>query len=257
MPSHSAAAACRSHGRPARRGASAMRGPRACSARTCSSCGSATSTAPAILHSSACRPPRRCSSASSTRSPRSRRIVEPAFRQPPRLERVDVCSASGDLPNAECPQTVSTWYIPGVSPIRVSQVHRRVWIDTRTGEQACPPYDPQHTRSRSVRVLADRAAAIVRAGRHAASPAAAGSRLSARPAERHAAAHHFAGHGRDLHDSRGPHRQRACAARGERGQRSAAPALVRRRKLRRHERAGNCAGVESARLGSLHRPRRG
>ena len=77
----------------------------------------------------------------------SRRLVEPAYRQPPRLERVDVCSASGDLPNAECPQTASTWYIPGISPIRMSQVHRRVWIDTRTGEQACPPYDPAHTRS--------------------------------------------------------------------------------------------------------------
>src|SRR6185312_2986901 len=75
------------------------------------------------------------------------RLVEPVYRQPPRLERVDVCSASGDLPNAECPQTVSTWYIPGVSPIRVSQIHRRVWIDTRTGLQACPPYDPSHTRS--------------------------------------------------------------------------------------------------------------
>lgn len=74
-------------------------------------------------------------------------LVEPIFRQPPRLERVDVCSASGDLPNAECPQTASTWYIPGVSPIRISQVHRRVWIDTRTGEQACPPYDPATTRS--------------------------------------------------------------------------------------------------------------
>lgn len=74
-------------------------------------------------------------------------LVEPAYRQPPRLERVDVCSASGDLPNAECPHIVSTWYIPGVSPIRVSQIHRRVWIDTRTGEQACPPYDPKFTRS--------------------------------------------------------------------------------------------------------------
>jgi len=77
----------------------------------------------------------------------TRKLVAPAYRQPPRLERVDVCSASGDLPNAECPQTVSTWYIPGVSPIRVSLVHRRVWIDTRTGNQACPPYDPQYTRS--------------------------------------------------------------------------------------------------------------
>lgn len=75
------------------------------------------------------------------------KLVEPVYRQPPRLERVDVCSASGDLPNAECPQVVSTWYIPGVSPIRVSQIHRRVWIDTRTGEQACPPYDPKFTRS--------------------------------------------------------------------------------------------------------------
>ncbi len=74
-------------------------------------------------------------------------LNEPIFRQPPRLERVEVCSASGDLPNAECPQTSSTWYIPGISPIRVSQIHRRVWIDTRTGAQACPPYDPQFTRS--------------------------------------------------------------------------------------------------------------
>jgi penicillin-binding protein 1C len=75
------------------------------------------------------------------------RLYEPAFRQPPRLERVEVCAASGDLPNAECPRTLTTWYIPGVSPIRVSDVHRRVWIDTRTGKQACAPYDPQHTRS--------------------------------------------------------------------------------------------------------------
>lgn len=75
------------------------------------------------------------------------KLVEPIYRQPPRMERVEVCSASGDLPNSECPQVVSAWYIPGVSPIRVSQIHRRVWIDTRTGEQACPPYDPTHTRS--------------------------------------------------------------------------------------------------------------
>jgi penicillin-binding protein 1C len=75
------------------------------------------------------------------------KLTEPAFRQPMRLARVDVCSASGDLPNAECPQTSSTWYIPGTSPIRISQVHRRVFIDTRTGQQACPPYDPTFTRN--------------------------------------------------------------------------------------------------------------
>jgi penicillin-binding protein 1C len=75
------------------------------------------------------------------------KLTEPAFRQPMRLARVDVCSASGDLPNADCPQTSSTWYIPGTSPIRISQVHRRVFIDTRTGQQACAPYDPAFTRN--------------------------------------------------------------------------------------------------------------
>jgi penicillin-binding protein 1C len=74
-------------------------------------------------------------------------LGEQIHRQPPRLERVEVCSASGDLPNADCPQTSPTWYIPGVSPIRISQIHRRVWIDTRSGEQACPPYDLHTDRS--------------------------------------------------------------------------------------------------------------
>ncbi len=74
-------------------------------------------------------------------------LIEPVRRSPPRLARVDVCAASGDLPNADCPQTVATWYIPGISPIRISQIHRRLWIDTRTGRQACPPYDPAHVRS--------------------------------------------------------------------------------------------------------------
>jgi len=74
-------------------------------------------------------------------------LGEPIFRQPPRLARVEVCSASGDLPNVDCPQTSQTWYIPGVSPIRISTVHRRLIVDTRTGLQACPPFDPKYTRS--------------------------------------------------------------------------------------------------------------
>ena len=249
MLSHSTAAAFRPHGRPARRGVSAMRGLRASSGRTCWSCGSATSTAPAIPPSSAWKRPRRCSSASSMRSARTEKLVEPAYRQPPRLERVDVCSASGDLPNAECPQTVSTWYIPGVSPIRVSQVHRRVWIDTRTGEQACPPYDPTHTRSEVFEFWPTELLQLfAQAGMPRRRPPPA-ARLSARRARRHAAANHVAGHCRDLHDPRRPHRQRDRAARGERGQRSASPALVRRRKLRRDECAGHRArrGIRAAR----------
>lgn len=60
--------------------------------------------------------------------------------------RLEVCAASGDLPNRWCPQTAATWFIPGKSPIRVSTLHRPVTIDLRTGLAACPPFDPNHTR---------------------------------------------------------------------------------------------------------------
>lgn len=69
------------------------------------------------------------------------------LRPPPGVIRVEVCAASGDLPNADCPQTATTWYIPGKSPIRLSDIHRRIWFDTRTGQQACPPYDRRFVRS--------------------------------------------------------------------------------------------------------------
>lgn len=69
------------------------------------------------------------------------------LRPPPGVTQVAVCAASGDLPNAECPQTAMTWFIPGKSPIKISDVHRRVWYDTRTGAEACRPYDPDYVRS--------------------------------------------------------------------------------------------------------------
>ena len=69
-----------------------------------------------------------------------------ANQPPPGLVRVEVCAASGDLPNRWCPQTASTWFVPGKSPIRVSTLHRPVTLDTRTGLAACPPYDPATTR---------------------------------------------------------------------------------------------------------------
>ena len=64
---------------------------------------------------------------------------------PPGVSKVAVCVESGDLPNAHCPHTVDTWYIPGKSPIRVSQLHRTVAIDGSTGRPVCPPY-PAGTR---------------------------------------------------------------------------------------------------------------
>lgn len=69
------------------------------------------------------------------------------YRIPARLQQVEVCTVSGDLPNAACPQTTRTWYIPGVSPIKLSSIHRRVMLDTRSGQVACPPYNPRYTRA--------------------------------------------------------------------------------------------------------------
>ncbi len=69
-----------------------------------------------------------------------------AAQPPPGVTRVEVCAASGDLPNRWCPQTAPTWFIPGKSPIRVSTLHRPVTVDIHTGLPACPPYDPTSTR---------------------------------------------------------------------------------------------------------------
>lgn len=76
-----------------------------------------------------------------------RGLAEPAWTIPAQLRKVEVCLASGDLPNAWCPQRGTTWFIPGKSPIRVSSVHRPVTIDVRSGKAACPPFDPATTRT--------------------------------------------------------------------------------------------------------------
>ena len=70
----------------------------------------------------------------------------PELKPPAGVSRVAVCAESGELPNAWCPHTVDTWYIPGKSPIRVSQLHRAVAMNVETGQPECPPYSPENTR---------------------------------------------------------------------------------------------------------------
>lgn len=53
------------------------------------------------------------------------------------LVEVDVCAPTGDLPGRYCPRTEKGWFIPGVSPIKVSDVHRSIRIDTVSGLRAC------------------------------------------------------------------------------------------------------------------------
>jgi penicillin-binding protein 1C len=72
--------------------------------------------------------------------------VAPQRTNAARIKRVSICLASGDLPNAWCPQRGETWFIPGVSPIRMSTVHRPVQIDRASGRVACGPFDPSTMR---------------------------------------------------------------------------------------------------------------
>lgn len=67
-------------------------------------------------------------------------LPERVLHPPAGVKRVEICLATGDLPNRWCPQTGYTWFIPGKSPIHVSTVHRPVLIDDATGLAACPPY---------------------------------------------------------------------------------------------------------------------
>ncbi|BBO83858.1 penicillin-binding protein 1C [Desulfosarcina ovata subsp. sediminis] len=60
------------------------------------------------------------------------------------LKQIEVCATTGELPGRHCPHTKKSWFIPGISPIRVCTVHRAVPIDRATGLRACR-YEPGHT----------------------------------------------------------------------------------------------------------------
>lgn len=70
----------------------------------------------------------------------------PVRKVPEGVKRIAVCAASGELPNVHCPSTVETWYLPGKSPIRVSQLHRAVAVDVGSGRPVCPPFAAENVR---------------------------------------------------------------------------------------------------------------
>ncbi len=53
------------------------------------------------------------------------------------LTRIEVCSVSGKLPGPACSRKVETWFIPGKSPIQTCDIHRLIYVDTRTGLRSC------------------------------------------------------------------------------------------------------------------------
>jgi len=49
------------------------------------------------------------------------------------LKRLSFCAVSGDLPEPYCTQQVEGWFIPGISPIKLCDVHQQVLVDAASG----------------------------------------------------------------------------------------------------------------------------
>jgi penicillin-binding protein 1C len=56
---------------------------------------------------------------------------------PANVKKVDVCLSSGDLVTVWCKRKGKSWFIPGVSPIKVDTVYRPVVIDKKTNLPVC------------------------------------------------------------------------------------------------------------------------
>ncbi len=65
------------------------------------------------------------------------------------LKRVSFCAVSGDLPESFCSQQVEGWFIPGISPIKLCDVHQEVLVDAASGLRV-PRDDGTHQVRREV-----------------------------------------------------------------------------------------------------------
>ncbi|MDD4557062.1 MAG: penicillin-binding protein 1C [Alphaproteobacteria bacterium] len=59
------------------------------------------------------------------------------------LTKIDICQNTGDIDNGNCRQTVKSYFIPGVSTIKMSNITRQIPIDIATGKRACRHRPPQ------------------------------------------------------------------------------------------------------------------
>jgi len=59
------------------------------------------------------------------------------------LAKVEICRDTGDIANAYCNQRIVSYFIPGVTTIRMSDVSRLIPIDVKSGLRACRHQPPQ------------------------------------------------------------------------------------------------------------------
>ena len=56
---------------------------------------------------------------------------------PQNIKKVDICLSSGDLSTVWCKRKAKTWFIPGISPIKVDSVYRPIVMDNITKKPLC------------------------------------------------------------------------------------------------------------------------
>lgn len=61
----------------------------------------------------------------------------PHYPQMMNLTRIQVCKASGLIPTRYCPDTETTWFIPGKSPIHTDTIYREIAINPLNGLRTC------------------------------------------------------------------------------------------------------------------------
>ena len=59
------------------------------------------------------------------------------FTEPERLKLREVCALTGALPSHHCPTRKSDVYIPGISPVKICTIHKRIYVDEVTGYSLC------------------------------------------------------------------------------------------------------------------------
>lgn len=67
----------------------------------------------------------------------SRKLSDINRPVPENVKAVDVCLSSGDLSTVWCQRKAKSWFIPGVSPIKVDTIYRPVVIDNLTKKPLC------------------------------------------------------------------------------------------------------------------------
>lgn len=59
------------------------------------------------------------------------------FTKPEQLKTREVCALTGAVPSPHCPAHKSDVYIPGISPVAICAIHKRIYVDGDTGYSLC------------------------------------------------------------------------------------------------------------------------